>query len=147
MILTRSQGERLAELIKLMRPDWDDRGIVKTLQDANRTEGLPAHDFDHAIRAAAAYATETAPGGGYAKRTPTFLAQPGKHWDTTAPARSTHTRANVPPCEDHAGQDAHTCRSCRADIMLGDRPEHMMGKRLSGPPTPPPPNYKQAAQT
>lgn len=140
MILTQSQGQRLAEILKLMRPDWGEQGIVKTLRDANQDAGLPAHDFEHAIRAAAAYATDQAPSGGYSKRTPAFLAQPGKHWESTAPEGA--PKPKLPECEDHAGQDAHTCRSCRADILLGDRPEHNMGKRLTGPPTPPPRNWK-----
>ena len=141
MILTQSQGQRLAEMLKLMRPDWGEQGIVKTLRDANQANGLPAHDFDHVIRAAAEYATEQTPAGGYAKRTPAFPAQLGKHWETTAPPEA--PKPKMPPCEDHAGQDAHTCRSCRADIALGDRPEHLQGKKLAqGKPTLPPKDWR-----
>ncbi|WP_346921326.1 hypothetical protein [Glutamicibacter creatinolyticus] len=142
MILTRSQGQRLVQLIKLMRPDWSNNPVEKILQEANQGDGIPAHDFDHAVRAAAHYATTTGMDGGYVKRTPNLFVASGKHWDDTAPPRSIHTKVRMPECEDHAGQDAHACRSCRADILLGDRPESMMGKRLSGPPSPPPPDWK-----
>ncbi|PCC29748.1 hypothetical protein CIK76_04975 [Glutamicibacter sp. BW80] len=143
MILTRSQGQRLVQIIKLMRPDWSNNPVDKILQEANQGDGIPAHDFEHALRAAAHYATMTEPNGGYLKRTPNLYTVTGKHWDATAPSNSTHMKAKMPPCEDHAGQDAHTCRACRADIMLGDRPERLMGKRLTrGEPTQPPANWK-----
>ncbi|WP_346921719.1 hypothetical protein [Glutamicibacter creatinolyticus] len=142
MILTRSQGQRLVQIIKLMRPDWTKNPVDKILSDANQADGLPAHDFEHALRAAAYYATMTDPGGGYAKRTPNMYPSTGKHWDATAPTSSKHQRATAPQCEDHAGQDATTCRSCHADIKLGHRPPEKLGKRLSGPATPPPPNWK-----
>lgn len=141
IILTQSQGHRLAQMLKLMRPDWGEQGIVKTLRDANKADGLPAHDFDHAIRAVAHYATEQAQAGGYAKRTPAFLAQNGKHWETTAPAEA--PKPKMPQCEDHDGQDAHTCRACIADIALGDRKPELQGKRLhEGKRTPPPLDWR-----
>lgn len=144
MILTRSQGQRLVQIIKLMRPDWSNNPVDKILSEANQGDGIPAHDFEHALRAAAHYATMTEPNGGYLKRTPNLYITTGKHWNDTAPAKSNHAHVKMRQCEDHDGQDAHTCRSCRADIMLGDRPEHLMGKRLApGKPTLPPPNYKQ----
>lgn len=147
MILTRSQGQRLVQIIKLMRPDWSRNPIDKILSEANQGEGIPAHDFEHALRAAAHYATMTEPNGGYLKRTPNLYINTGKHWDATAPEKSNHSRVKMPQCEDHDGQDAHTCRACITDIALGDRPEHLQGKKLAkGKPTLPPPNYRKAAQ-
>lgn len=140
MILTQSQGERLKQILLASRPDWDDRGVTKILQDANRANGLPAHNFDHAIRAAASYSTSVTSLGDYSRKTPAFYPATGTHWDSTAPASSKHTKHRGAPCEDHIGQEASTCRSCRADILLGHRPEHMQGKRLApGDPSPPPP--------
>lgn len=144
MILTQSQGERLKQILLASRTDWDDRGVTKILQDANRANGLPAHDFDHAIRAAASYSTSLTALGDYSRKTPAFYPATGTHWDSTAPANSKHTKHRGAPCEDHVGQDASTCRSCRADILLGDRREDQQGKRLApGKPSPPPPGWKK----
>lgn len=139
MILTQSQGERLKQILLASRPDWDDRGVTKILQDANRANGFPAHDFDHAIRAAASYSTSITDLGGYSRKTPAFYPTTGTHWDSTAPADSKHTKHRGAPCEDHVGQEASTCRSCRADILLGDRREDQQGKKLleSKPALPP----------
>lgn len=147
MILTRSQGQRLVQIIKLMRPDWSNNPVDKILSEANLGDGIPAHDFEHALRAAAHYATMTEPNGGYLKRTPNLYPATGKHWDDTAPSTSTHIKVKMPQCEDHDGQDAHTCRACIVDIALGDRPEHLQGKKLTqGKPILPPKNYRKAAQ-
>lgn len=146
MILTRSQGERLKQILLSARTDWDERGVTKILQEANRSTGLPGHDFEHAIRAAAIYATATSPGGGYARKTPAFFPATGSHWDTTAPANSKHTKHRGEPCADHDGQDAATCSSCRADILLGHRRPEQQGKRLRErkPAPPPPPGWRKA---
>lgn len=143
MILTRSQGQRLVQIIKLMRPDWSRNPVDKILSEANQGDGIPAHDFEHALRAAAHYATMTEPNGGYLKRTPNLYINTGKHWDATAPEKSNHSRVKMPQCEDHDGQDAHTCRACIADIALGDRKPELKGKRLhEGKRTPPPLDWR-----
>lgn len=143
MILTRSQGQRLVQIIKLMRPDWSNNPVDKILSEANQGDGIPAHDFEHALRAAAHYATMTEPNGGYLKRTPNLYTATGKHWDDTAPAKSNHAHVKMPQCEDHDGQDAHTCRACIADIALGDRKPELQGKRLhEGKRTPPPLDWR-----
>lgn len=131
MILTRSQGERLTRMIAAMRPDFDDKGIARILQKANQDGGLPGHDFDHAIRAAAHYATQLAPDGKYAKHTPAVYPATGQHWDQTAPTGSRHKKHQEPPCEEHPDFQARTCTCCWADIKLGERPENMLGKRLA----------------
>lgn len=143
MQLTRSQGQRLVQILKLMRPDWASNPIDKLLSDANQSTGLPGHDYDHALRAAAHYATQPNQAGGYAKRTPNMFVATGAHWDNTAPANSRHQKHVGAPCEDHAGQDADTCRSCRADILLGDRKPEQQGKRLhAGKRTPAPDGWR-----
>lgn len=132
MILTRSEGERLTRMLSAMRPDFDSQGIARILQKANQDGGLPGHNYDHAIRAAAHYATMANPDGSYAKHTPAMYPATGAHWDQTAPTNSRHRRHQEPPCEEHSGQTARTCVCCWADIKLGERPEAMLGKRMSG---------------
>lgn len=38
-----------------------------------------------------------------------------------------------PRCEDHPTEPARTCRSCRADVLTGDRPPDMIGRALAAP--------------
>lgn len=128
MLLTKSQGERLTTVLHAARPEWATASIATILQNANRNEGLPATDFDHALRATIAYATAKNPAGtSYLKQTPGFIAEPSRFWDDTAPPHAPKPKA--PPCEEHNGQDATTCACCWADIKLGQRPENMLGKR------------------
>lgn len=35
-----------------------------------------------------------------------------------------------PPCEDHPTEPARACRSCKADVLSGDRPPDMIGRAL-----------------
>lgn len=138
MIITSSQGQRLTAILLAARPDWDERGIVKALQDANKGDGLPAIDFDHAMRASVAYATSKNRDGSYQKQTPSFVAQPGTHWDNTAPAGMSYRSAPAQWCEEHPTFEAHNCPCCWADIKIGDRPSSMLGKRLIRPAAQPP---------
>lgn len=135
MILTRSQGERLAVIINASRPEWAIASISKILQTANQGNGLPAHDFNHAIRAAVAYATATSGGGEYVKQTPGFIHEPSRFWDDTAPAGKGYQSAPRPLCEEHSTFEAHSCPCCWADIKTGLRPDNMLGKRMT-PATP-----------
>ncbi|MHA7227861.1 hypothetical protein [Glutamicibacter soli] len=130
MIITNSQGQRLTTILQAVRPDWNEKGIVKALQDANKGEGLPAIDFDHAMRASVAYGTAKSRDGSYLKQTPLFVAQPGPHWDDTAPPGAGYQSAPPAWCEDHPTFNAHNCACCWADIRVGDRPDNMLGKRM-----------------
>lgn len=129
MILTRSQGERLAVIINASRPEWGIPSITKILQTANQGDGLPATDFDHAIRAVVAYATTKRPDGGYAKQTPGFLHEPSKFWDDTAPIGKVYQSAPRIMCEEHTTYEAHSCSCCWADVKIGERTESQVGKR------------------
>lgn len=142
MILTQSQGQRLATALHAARPDWPTSSITSILQTANANGGLPAHDFDHALRATIAYATTTGPNG-YQKQTPAYLPEPSRFWDDTAPASSKHPRAKQMPCEDHPEENAHNCSCCWADIKIGQRPQHLLGKLM--PPSPPNTQHPAAA--
>lgn len=134
MKLTDQQGQRLTTMMLAMRPDWTPNKPGIILAKANDTEGFPAADFNHCIRALATYATETSPDGSFVKRTPNVYPQHGRHWTNTAP--DGHEAPPARPCEDHPTEPAHNCRSCKADVLAGDRPENMIGKRTTPTVTP-----------
>jgi hypothetical protein len=124
--LTAQEGQRLTACMLAMRPDWTKNNPGRTLAEVNDAAGLPGRDFEHALRALAQYATARAPDGAHQYRTPDIYAREGKHWTDTAPAA--WVAPKTPPCEDHIGQDAHTCRSCHADVKAGIRPSDRIGK-------------------
>ncbi|RAX50885.1 hypothetical protein DQ353_00340 [Arthrobacter sp. AQ5-05] len=134
MKLTDQQGQRLTQMMLAMRPDWIPNKPGTVLIRANESEGFPAADFGHCIRALAAYATETNADGTPAKRTPNVYPEHGRHWTTTAP--DGHEAPKARPCGDHDTEPAHNCRSCRADVLAGDRTESMIGKRTTPTVTP-----------
>lgn len=129
MKLTDQQGQRLTAMMLAMRPDWTPNRPGTILTKANEGPGFPAANFGHCIRALAAYATETNPDGTFVKRTPNVYPEHGRHWTNTAPAE--HEIPNPRPCEDHETEPAHNCRSCRADVLVGERAETMIGKQLT----------------
>lgn len=134
MKLTDQQGQRLTTMMLAMRPDWTNNRPGMVLAKANDSDGFPAADFGHCIRALAAYATETNVDGTHTKRTPNVYPEHGRHWTTTAPAG--HEAPKARPCEDHDTEPAHNCRSCKADVLAGERPENMIGKRMPPSGTP-----------
>ena len=125
--LTDQEGQRLTAMMVAARPDWTPNKPGLILKEANETDGLPGRDFGHCIRALAHYATQTDPAGGWAKRTPNFYPQDGKHWAATAPDDWQAPRARV-FCLDHPTFDASTCTACWGDIKAGIRPENLLGK-------------------
>lgn len=126
--LTHQEGQRLTDCMISMRPDWKKNNPGQLLADANTT-GLPGHDFGHALRALATYATTRGDDGKPQYRTPNLYVQDGKYWTTTAP--TDWARPKAPECPDHTGQEGPTCRSCWADIKIGIRPETLLGKPLT----------------
>jgi len=134
MKLTDQQGQRLTTMMLAMRPDWTPNKPGIVLAKANDTDGFPAADFGHCIRALAAYATETHPDGSFVKRTPNVYPEHGRHWTTTAP--DGHDAPPARPCGDHDTEPAHNCRSCLADVKVGDRHPNMIGKRTTPTVTP-----------
>lgn len=131
VILTNSQGQRLTAILQAVRPDWDERGVVKALQDANKSDGLPAIDFDHAMRASVAYATAKSRDGSYLKQTPLFVAQPGPHWDDTAPHGTSYQSAPTTWCEEQPDFEAQNCKCCWSEVKTGVRDESLIGKRMA----------------
>lgn len=127
MKLTDQEGQRLVAAMLAMRPDWIPNKPGRMLLEANQAGGLVfAQDFGHALRALAAYATETGPDGRPVKRTPNLYAADGKHWTSTATEPTALPRQ--PACEDHPEEPAHNCRCCWADVKTGQRPQSHIGK-------------------
>ncbi|MGO4297120.1 hypothetical protein [Glutamicibacter sp. MCAF14] len=116
-MITEQQAITLANLLAMIRPgDWRQQQLTDLFYE-HRTTTHPFSDIaEVAIRAA----------NNPDIKSPTVIFLDGKHWNL---GRNTKRPKN-PPCEEHAGEDAHTCRCCQADILLGERPETMIGKRI-----------------
>ena len=61
-------------------------------------------------------------------RAPSSIWLPGKHWELPQAVKGAPKPV---PCEEHTGEDAHSCRCCHSEIKTGMRPESMLGKRLA----------------
>lgn len=130
MKLTDQEGQRLVAAMLAMRPDWIPNKPGRLLREANDADGLVfAQDFGHALRALAAYATETGRDGRPAKRIPDYYLEAGRHWASTAP--DPEALPQGPPCQDHPTEPAHNCRSCWADHKVGQRPATHIGKHYT----------------
>lgn len=151
--LTKDQAEKLAELVHLLRDDWDTRGVLSKLAEA-RARGT-AFDVVHA----ALYAAQDP-----ANRTPAVIPLAGAHWTrgkalgeagpTDMPGR---TRCTKP---GHEHERAHNCRICISDAKaLDDReaaaraaltrqgvPPERIRAILTGTPTPPSPQDRAAGE-
>jgi len=136
--LTDDEGRRLTAIMTTIRPDWARNNPGPKLAATNRDTGLPGINFDHCVRALAAYATQTNDQGRHHYRTPDLYPLDGAYWQTTAPDPSQRTAPRT-PCpahpEDSAGHWPH-CQGCWSEIKTGDRPRDFLGKRyepLDGP--------------
>lgn len=98
MRLTKSQGERLCELIHLLR-GWDIPGITAAVRKA--AELGPAADVCVAALRVAANPEANTPG---------LIPSPGPHWQGTVVA------SRIPPtmCGIHPEQRALGCPECKA---------------------------------
>lgn len=104
----------IAHVLHEIRPAWAIDGTRKVLT-RNLNHPAPFADIlAAAVTAARDPATET----------PGRIFQVSVHWPAAAKPRL----PKPSPCQDHIGQDAHTCRSCWADIKAGIRPEAALGK-------------------
>lgn len=107
------EAEKLAAVIRIIRPKWDHNAIMNQLQEAASADATYGQTCAAAIRAA---------------NNPNMLAPTSINF-TENWHNKTHTNTtNAPPCEDHEGETAHNCRACKADIKLGQRPPHLIGK-------------------
>lgn len=128
--LTAQQASIIANALVQVRSDWKWTSLM-TLLEAHRDH--PA-TFPDLLIAAVTKAQEPD------LRTPAAIFNPGPHWPE-------HVRDRLPAgpaCADHPEEDAATCRCCRADVIAGDRPEAMVGKRLD--PGKPVPHSARSAQ-
>lgn len=110
MMMTKDQAKMTAALVRSIRPDWDELGIMAALaKAANRADaGL--------VSVAAIHAAMTA-----TNHTPAVIPMEGPHWqraEGTAPApkriieppKSNDTSAD---CPEHPGTKAWACKPCR----------------------------------
>lgn len=115
------QAEALSNLVHTMRPTWDVRGIIKTLEKLQ-------HTADSLTLSLALLHAAQDP----KNQTPGVLHYPGPHWDK---ARGTHTGKPKPPsptlgtdtsaiCPKHPHLHTWECKTCRRK-------------------TPKPPNFQQ----
>lgn len=102
------------------QPDWNHTAVCNTIRK-NLNHPAPYGDI---VIALVKYARDSP------KHVPSFL------FDALADWHEPGTVAPKNPCEDH-GFPAHNCHSCKADILVGDRPPEFMGKHydvpMSGP--------------
>ena len=126
-ISNQDQATALVQIIHVIRAtrahgvaDWHPKAIEKTLF-SKKDHPAPYGDI---VVALTRYAIDSD------KRVPSFLFDALADW-----APPGHT-APKNPCEDH-GFPAHNCHSCKADILVGDRPPEFMGKHFNIPMTGP----------
>ena len=125
-ISNRLQADALVQILHVIRStrahgvaDWHPKAIEKTLF-ANKDHPAPYEDI---VVALVKYARDSD------KRVPNFVFDALADW---APPGQT---APKNPCEDHAGQDAHTCVCCASDILTGLRPPEYRGRHFNIPDT------------
>ena len=126
-ISNRLQADALVQILHVIRltrgngvADWHPKAIENTLREGHQ-HPAPYPDI---VVALTRYARDSD------KRVPNFIFDALADW---APAGHAAPRT---PCEDH-GFPAHNCHSCKADILVGDRPPEFMGKHYDIPMTGP----------
>jgi len=119
LIITDQQKRAVAYLLHEIRPDWPVASLVSLIDKHRDVPSLGALTI-----AATTKAMERT------CQTPAPIFHPGPHWPEAARAHLPKS----PPCEDHIGQDAHTCRSCWADVKAGIRPQTHIGKHHEAAP-------------
>lgn len=129
--LEDQQGRQLEAIMLATRPDWAPKNPGRMLEHANTVGFVHAADFAHMIRALAVYATQPDAHGQPFGRSPDGYTRAGAHWTTTAP--QDHEKPRMPRCEEHATEDADTCRCCWSEVRTRERPERMVGRRMTPP--------------
>lgn len=113
-MITESQAKALAVILHEIRPRWSAPAMVKLLEK-HHAHPAPFADIATAGINAAKDPKVDAPGL-------IFIDQ--RFW----PAEAKVHIPKPPPCPDHVGQDALTCRSCWADVKAGIRPRDRIGQ-------------------
>lgn len=118
-MLTEKQAQILSAVLEELRPgDWTRNQVLGVLYD-NREQ---PHSFPTLLQVATNAALNPQ------IKSPTGIYLPGKHWELPAQVK------NAPkpvPCQEHVGQDAHSCSPCWSEIKLNQRPEELLGKRMA----------------
>ena len=104
----------VAHVLHEIRPAWSIDGTMKVL---DRNKDHPAA-FGELMSAAITAALDPD------TQTPGRIYQVPIHW----PAKAKAILPKPPPCPDHVGESAPTCRCCIADVKAGIRPQTHIGK-------------------
>lgn len=113
--LRPDEARAVAFLLNRIRPDWQIESTMKVLGQHKQVPSLAELTIAAVIKARQDSA-----------RTPATIFIEGDHW----PKPTKMKLAPAPKCEDHPTETAEHCHCCWADIRVGDRPEHMLGKQL-----------------
>lgn len=113
--LRPDEARAVAFLLNRIRPDWQIESTMKVLGQHKQVPSLA----ELTIAAVTKARQDSA-------RTPATIFIEGDHW----PKPTKMKLAPAPKCEDHPTETAEHCHCCWADIRVGDRPEHMLGKRI-----------------
>ena len=117
MPLTLDQATPLAALLHKLRPEWDERGILKALE---KCAGRNA--FDVAMAALRATADMGA-------KTPGVIPSDGPHWrERLSENRSPRNPLPHEECSDHPGQYRLSCSGCRSEKLAPVVP--LQGQRI-----------------
>jgi hypothetical protein len=120
ILITEMQARILAALLNEIRPRWSVGSMLKILEKHHQH---PAKFVDIALAAVTAARDPSV-------ETPGMFFNDTRFWPEDIKAKL----PKPPDCVDHDGQDAYTCRSCKADVLCGDRPPDMIGKHYDPPP-------------
>lgn len=113
-MITEKQARIIAAALHEIRPAWSIDGTMKVL-DRNHEHPAPFGDIISAA-VTAALDPDT--------QTPGRIFQIPTHW----PVKARRTLPKPPPCPDHVGEAAPTCRCCQADVKAGLRPQTHIGQ-------------------
>ena len=123
-IHNQDQATALVQIIHVIRAtrghgaaDWHPKAIEKTLF-SNKNHPAPYPDI---VQALTKYATTSD------KHVPTFMFDALADWKEPGDPRPRN------PCESHPTHSAHSCPSCRADVLAGIRPKEFIGKAYDIP--------------
>lgn len=116
MTITEPQARALAYLLHDIRPDWGITSLLSLID--KHKDAVTIGPLTIAAMSKALEPSCKTPG-------PIFI--PGPHW----PEKARKTLPKPDPCEDHTGQEAHTCRSCWGDFKAGLRPQSMIGRHYT----------------
>lgn len=110
MPLTLEQATPLAALVHQLRPEWDERGILKALEKC-----AGRNLFDVAAAAIRAAADRGA-------KTPGVIPSDGPHWrERVSDQLSPRNPMPHEECPHHVGQFRLACSGCHADKLAGER--------------------------